>query len=124
MYDKVMEAVEYARAGKGPSIVECKTFRAYGHGDHDDDRAAKYRPQDLVETGRRRDPIAICRAALLEKGDIEADYGFNAEGKSAMETDKDDFPPDVVAFLDRGIESAMASPLPAAEEGAMWVFKE
>ncbi|HCM73243.1 MAG TPA: pyruvate dehydrogenase, partial [Armatimonadetes bacterium] len=38
VYDKVMMAVEHARAGNGPSIVECKTFRAYGHGDHDDDR--------------------------------------------------------------------------------------
>lgn len=46
VYDKVMEAVEWSRAGKGPSIVECKTFRAYGHGDHDDDRAMKYRPAD------------------------------------------------------------------------------
>jgi len=124
VYDKVTEAVEWARAGKGPSIVECKTFRAYGHGDHDDDRAAKYRPTDLVETGRKRDPIAICRAILTEFGDIPADYGFFAEGKGSGETTNEDFPPEVVAFLDRGIKFAIDSPLPEAEEAAKWVFKE
>ncbi len=124
VYDKVMMAVEHGRAGKGPSIVECKTFRAYGHGDHDDDRAAKYRPSELVETGRQRDPIAICRRALVELGDIDETYGYLAEGKGAAQTTNEDFPPDVVAYLDRGIEFAMASPVPAAEEAAMWVFKE
>ena len=124
VYDKVMEAVEHSRSGKGPSIVECKTFRAYGHGDHDDDRAAKYRPTGDVETGRARDPIAICRRALIEHGDIAEDYGYEAEGKGAAQTTNEDFPPEVVAYLDRGIEFAMNSPLPPAEEGAMWVFKE
>ena len=124
VYDKVMEAVEHSRSGKGPSIVECKTFRAYGHGDHDDDRAAKYRPTADVETGRARDPIAICRRALIEHGDIAEDYGYEAEGKGAAQTTNEDFPPEVVAYLDRGIEFAMNSPLPPAEEGAMWVFKE
>ena len=124
VYDKVMQAVEYARSGQGPSIVECKTFRAYGHGDHDDDRAARYRPQDLVEMGRKRDPIAVCREALIGLGDISADFGFYAEGKGSSETTNEDFPPEVVAFLDRGIKYAIESPLPDAEEGAKWVFKE
>ena len=124
VYDKVMEAVEWSRSGKGPSIVECKTFRAYGHGDHDDDRAAKYRSAGDVEAGRTRDPIAICRRALVEQGDIGEDYGYEAEGKGSAQTTNEDFPPEVVAYLDRGIEFAMNSPLPPAEEGAMWVFKE
>jgi TPP-dependent pyruvate/acetoin dehydrogenase alpha subunit len=126
VYDKVMEAVEYARAGLGPSIVECKTFRAYGHGDHDDDRAAKYRPPEEIERGRARDPIAICRQRLLELGHItaaEAD-AYHADGKGATEATNDDFPPDVVAYLNEGIEFALTSPLPSAEEAAKWVFKE
>lgn len=124
VYDKVMQAVEYARSGQGPSIVECKTFRAYGHGDHDDDRAAKYRPQDLIEKGRSRDPIAIARQTLLKKGYIDENFGFHAENKGAGEATNEDFPPEVVDFLNRGIEFALASPLPDPEEGAMWVFKE
>lgn len=126
VYDKVMEAVAYARSGKGPAIVECKTFRAYGHGDHDDDRAQKYRPAEEVEKGRQRDPIAVCRKRLIELGHLTGDAttSFMAEGKGASEATNEDFPPEVVAYLNKGIEAAMASPLPAAEEGAMWVFKE
>lgn len=126
VYDKVMEAVAHARSGKGPAIVECKTFRAYGHGDHDDDRAMKYRPADEVEKGRSRDPIAVCRKKLIDLGYLTgaAATSYMAEGKGASEATNEDFPPDVVAYLNKGIEAAMASPLPDAEEGAMWVFKE
>jgi TPP-dependent pyruvate/acetoin dehydrogenase alpha subunit len=126
VYDKVMQAVDYARAGNGPSIIECKTFRAYGHGDHDDDRAAKYRNKDKVEQGRHRDPIAICRRRLIELGYLSEELKtmFIAEGKNAMETTNEDFPPEVVDFMNEGIEFARNSPLPAAEEGGMWVFKD
>jgi len=126
VYDKVMQAVAHARSGKGPSIVECKTFRAYGHGDHDDDRAMRYRPADQIEIGRQRDPIAICREKLIQLGDLagaEAEQ-YIAERKSASDATNEDFPPEVVAFLNRGIEFALNSPVPEAEEGAMWVFKE
>jgi 2-oxoisovalerate dehydrogenase E1 component alpha subunit len=125
VYDKVMMAIEHARTMQGPSIVECKTFRAYGHGDHDDDRAAKYRPSDEVNDGRARDPIAICRKRLLELGDLTKEEAsqYLAEGKSASEVMTEDFPPEVVEYLDEGIRFALSSPDPAAEEGAMWVFK-
>src|SRR5436853_6856526 len=101
-----MTAVEHARSGKGPSIVECKTFRAYGHGDHDDDRAARYRPPDEVERGRARDPIAVCRRRLVELGYLSAEQAklYEAEGKNAMETVKEDFHPVVVDYLNAGIE--------------------
>jgi len=72
VYDKVMMAVEHARMGHGPSIVECKTFRAYGHGDHDDDRANKYRPVEDVAEVRSRDPIAVCIRALVDLGYLGA----------------------------------------------------
>jgi len=126
VYDKVMMAIEYARSGKGPSIVECKTFRAYGHGDHDDDRANRYRPQEEIAAGRARDPISICRNTLLALGHLgpEDTETFHAEGKNATEAKNDDFPPEVVAYLSKGIEFALRSPLPDAEEAAMWVFKE
>jgi TPP-dependent pyruvate/acetoin dehydrogenase alpha subunit len=126
VYDKVMMAVEHARAGNGPSIVECKTFRAYGHGDHDDDRAAKYRSPEEVESGRARDPIAMCRKELLGRGILmpEDAKKYLAEGKHAKDTTDEDFPPEVVAYIKRGIEFAVKSSLPPAEEGAMWVFKE
>lgn len=126
VYDKVMQLVDYARAGNGPSILECKTFRAYGHGDHDDDRAAKYRPKDNVEHGRMRDPIAVCRKRLVELGYLSDDEAklYMAEGRNAMETTNEDFPPEVVEYMSEGIDFALKSEVPSAEEGGMWVFKE
>jgi TPP-dependent pyruvate/acetoin dehydrogenase alpha subunit len=105
--------------------VECKTFRAYGHGDHDDDRAAKYRPQDEVEEGRSRDPIAVAKRLLLAKGYISESEAtlYQAENKSAGQTTDEDFPPEVVSYVKRGVDYALKSPLPAAEEGAQWVFR-
>lgn len=126
VYDKMSWCIDYARAGNGPSIIECKTFRAYGHGDHDDDRANRYRPADEVLSGRSRDPIATCKRALVEWGDMTADEAnqFLAEGKNAMDAKNEDFPPEVVEYLNEGIEFALKSPLPEPEEGGRWVFRE
>ncbi len=126
VYDKVMEAVEWARAGKGPSIVECKTFRAYGHGDHDDDRAAKYRDADQVKEGRSRDPIHIFKQYMVENGMLteEDAQKYPAEFKTAMQFTDHDFPPDVVDYMTEGVEFALKSELPPEDEAAMWVFRE
>jgi TPP-dependent pyruvate/acetoin dehydrogenase alpha subunit len=126
VYDKVMQAVAHARAGNGPSIVECKTFRAYGHGDHDDNRAEKYRSPEEVERGRARDPIAVCRRRLIELGHLSGEQAdlYQAEGKSASDATNDDFPPEVVEYLEKAIEYALASATPNETEGAMWVFAE
>jgi TPP-dependent pyruvate/acetoin dehydrogenase alpha subunit len=126
VYDKVMISVERARAGLGPSIIECKTYRAYGHGDHDNDRADKYRSPDEIKEGRRRDPIAVCKERLVELGHMTADDAklYMAEHKGAGEAREDDFPPEVVAYMTKGVDFALKSPLPEAEEAAMWVFRE
>ncbi len=126
VYDKVMMAVDHARSGLGPSIVECKTFRAYGHGDHDDDRANKYRPNQEVMEGRSRDPIAICRRKLAALGDLDgaSETAYWAEGKSASEATNDDFPPEVVEYLERGIQFALNSAVPDGNEGEQWVFAD
>lgn len=126
VYDKVMAAVAHARAGNGPAIVECKTYRAYGHGDHDDDRATKYRDADEVERGRSRDPILIAKQRLVERGFLkQADADkYRPEGRNASEVTDEDFPPEVVEYLKAGIEVALNSPLPDPVEGGMWVFRE
>ena len=124
VYDKMMWATEWARKGKGPVIIECKTFRAYGHGDHDDDRAAKYRAETDVEKGRSRDPIAVYKRHLIEMGllsQADADK-YSPEGKDAPSTTDEDFPPEVVTALKDAVEFAVASPLPDASEATQWVF--
>jgi TPP-dependent pyruvate/acetoin dehydrogenase alpha subunit len=126
VYDKVMMAVEHARSGKGPSIVECKTFRAYGHGDHDDDRADRYRPEEEVAEGRKRDPLHVLKERMISMGILTQDEADKhpAENKGAGEVTDADFPPKVVEYLTKGVQFAIKAPLPDETEGAMWVFKE
>ncbi len=126
VYDKMCELVDYARSGRGPSILECKTYRAYGHGDHDDNRADKYRDPEDVSHGRSRDPLSVCREYLLNEGVLTEEEGrmYMADNKGASEASDEDFPPEVVNYLKRGVDFAMKSSLPEAEEGGMWVFRE
>jgi hypothetical protein len=79
-----------------------------------------------VRKGRERDPIAICKAVLVKKGFLSQDEAdkYSPEGRHATEVTNEDFPPDVVEYLTEGINSALAAPMPPAEEGGMWVFKE
>jgi TPP-dependent pyruvate/acetoin dehydrogenase alpha subunit len=133
VFDKVSMAVEHARSGRGPSIVEAVSFRSYGHGDHDDDRAVKYRQmhygqvfEEEMAKAKERDPILVLKNRLVAMGEItpEQAAAFPAEGKGAGEVTDQDFPPRVVSYMTEGVEYALSSPLPEAEEGGMWVFKE
>jgi pyruvate dehydrogenase E1 component alpha subunit len=59
-------ARERAARGEGPTLVECVTYRVEGHSTSDDPRA--YRPVELVEPWRRKDPILRLRAHLVGRG--------------------------------------------------------
>jgi acetoin:2,6-dichlorophenolindophenol oxidoreductase subunit alpha len=58
-------AYEKARAGKGPSLIECMTYRYSGHSRAD---PAKYRPPGELDQWLKRDPIKIYRERLLQFG--------------------------------------------------------
>src|SRR6187397_1889161 len=58
-----------ARAGDGPSLIECMTYRHSGHSRAD---PAKYRPEGELEKWLERDPLKIYRERLLHEGFIEA----------------------------------------------------
>jgi 2-oxoisovalerate dehydrogenase E1 component alpha subunit len=55
-YKLTKEAVDRARAGEGPSLIELRTYRFYSHTSDDDDRT--YRSREEVEQARKKDPIA------------------------------------------------------------------
>lgn len=63
-YRVTKEAVERARNGEGPTLIEAKTYRFDPHTTNDDDR--KYRSPDEVEQWRQRDPIVLFEEYLLE----------------------------------------------------------
>jgi TPP-dependent pyruvate/acetoin dehydrogenase alpha subunit len=65
VYAATKEAVERARAGGGPSMIECKTMRMMGHAIHD---GAEYVPRELLEEWEKRNPIVLYERKLLEQG--------------------------------------------------------
>ena len=65
VYEAAGEAIKRARAGKGPSLVECKTYRWRGHFEGD---PTPYRPKSEVEAWMKKDPIPRFEAALKEMG--------------------------------------------------------
>jgi TPP-dependent pyruvate/acetoin dehydrogenase alpha subunit len=89
------EAIARARAGEGPTLLECKTYRHYGHSKSD---PAPYRPADELEAWLERDPLTIARARLLEEGLAEEEI---ASSEQAVRT-----------RLEGEIEAALAAPYP------------
>ncbi len=65
VYRTARAAIEKARAGEGPSLIECLTYRHSGHSRAD---PAKYRPPGELEKWLERDPLKIYRARLEEHG--------------------------------------------------------
>jgi pyruvate dehydrogenase E1 component alpha subunit len=68
VYRLAREVIAAARAGKGPSLIEAKTYRHSGHSRAD---PAKYRPPGELEDWLKRDPVSIYRARLLAAGVAE-----------------------------------------------------
>ncbi len=70
--DEVAAAAAKARAGEGPSIIECLTYRHYGHSRTD---PAKYRPEGELEQWLMRDPVTVLRGHLVGAGVAEDQVG-------------------------------------------------
>jgi pyruvate dehydrogenase E1 component alpha subunit len=98
MYEASRAAVERARNGEGPTLLEAKTFRFMGHYFGD---PGAYIPKDEYAAALARDPMPICRAAVLKSGAItEAELEalakeINAEIDDALQFAQDSAPPDV-----------------------------
>jgi pyruvate dehydrogenase E1 component alpha subunit len=65
VYEASERAAAYARAGNGPYLLECKTFRMTGHSAHD---PAHYVPQPLWDEWKKRDPIARLEEKMIANG--------------------------------------------------------
>jgi TPP-dependent pyruvate/acetoin dehydrogenase alpha subunit len=67
VYREARRAIEKARAGEGPTLLECMTLRMEGHAVHDD---AFYVPKEMFEEWAKRDPIERFRSWLRENADL------------------------------------------------------
>ena len=64
----MQEAVDHARSGGGPTLVEAKTYRFSGHSRADQ---ALYRPEGELEKWQKRDPILVTEQSLIAKGVLD-----------------------------------------------------
>jgi 2-oxoisovalerate dehydrogenase E1 component len=102
----VSKAAERARSGQGPSLIECKTYRYYGHS-HSDPRA--YRTREEEKEWRERDPIKVLKSSL------EAIRWLDEPEFEKMEET-------VSAKMETAMAFATASPEPDASELETDVF--
>ena len=95
VYRSAMAAYEKARAGGGPSLIECLTYRYSGHSRAD---PAKYRPEGELEKWKERDPVKLYRERLKQ-------FGIAESAITAIETE-------VLHIVDAATEVCKAAPMP------------
>jgi acetoin:2,6-dichlorophenolindophenol oxidoreductase subunit alpha len=98
VFETAQVAIDRARRGEGPSLIEALTYRHTGHSRAD---PATYRPQDEVDAWLARDPIPMYAARLLEAGVPQGEL--------------DQIEQDTLAAVEAAIDAAKAMPEPALE---------
>jgi TPP-dependent pyruvate/acetoin dehydrogenase alpha subunit len=106
VYSTAKEAVERARSGGGPILIEAKTFRRRGHAQHD---PAEYVPPAQRAYWEKRDPIALYERFLGEEKLLDA------KGKKEIDDE-------LAALLEREREFAENSPMPPPELASEGVY--
>ncbi|MGH2699086.1 MAG: thiamine pyrophosphate-dependent dehydrogenase E1 component subunit alpha [Actinomycetota bacterium] len=108
-YRLAKDAVDRARAGGGPSLIELRTYRFYSHTSDDDDRT--YRSREEVEEWRKKDPILRFEQYLTDAEVLDAD---------GIESMREEAKSDVAD----GVQQANESEFPEPASGALHVFQE
>jgi len=101
VFEKAGVAIERARAGKGPTLLECKTYRFMGHyiGDN-----LAYRTKEETEMWKqKRDPLDLFEAHVREAGLVDADALRTVDGE-------------VARLLEESVSYAEASPFPTPDQ--------
>jgi len=98
VYRAARDAYAKARAGEGPSLIECMTYRHSGHSRAD---PAKYRPEGELEKWKERDPVKIYRERLQQ-------FGVAEDVIAKIESD-------ARRLVDEATEACKAAPMPPLE---------
>jgi pyruvate dehydrogenase E1 component alpha subunit len=102
------EAVERARQGEGPILIEAKTMRMLGHAQHD---PAEYVPREMFDYWKARDPLELWRTHLTNNALWEADAPAAIDARIERE-------------LAEELAAAESSPMPRPETAAQGVYCE
>ena len=100
VYEKAGEAIDRARRGQGPTLIECLTYRWFGH--HEGDPGTSYRSKEEVEAWRKRDPIKKLREDALA--------GNWCESRDLEQIEKE-----IKQVMEEAAQFALASPQPREE---------
>jgi TPP-dependent pyruvate/acetoin dehydrogenase alpha subunit len=106
VYQTAKEAVDRARAGEGPILIEAKSMRMRGHAQHD---PAEYVPTEMFEHWKQRDPIEQYEKFLMSKKLLDAKSKKELENK-------------IAALLEKERDFAEASPMPPPELAEQGVY--
>ena len=108
VYEAAAEAVARARAGKGPTLLECKTYRQHGHFEGD---PATYKPKEEQAAWMEKDPLPRFAKFLEENGVLTAAEIAEIDAQVAKEVE------DSITFAD-------AQPVPSLESAVVDVYSD
>jgi TPP-dependent pyruvate/acetoin dehydrogenase alpha subunit len=111
VYQRTKEAVERARAGGGPTLLDCVTYRFFGHFSGDPGRGAAYRPKEELEQWLNRCPIKRFREALVKEKILTEETEKAIEAK-------------VTGLIEEAVRFGQESPLPSPREALQDLFCE
>jgi pyruvate dehydrogenase E1 component alpha subunit len=106
VHEVAQAAIQRARNDGGPTLIECKTYRYVGH--HEGDPGTDYRTREEVQQWKKKDPVKIARARLIESGMTESELQAADQ--------------EVERLIDDAVEFAEKSPEPLAESVNDHVF--
>ena len=109
VYEAAETAVNRARAGEGPTLIECKTYRWRGHTERPEQTDP--RPQDEVEEWQQKDPINRLATSLI------AQQLLSEEAWQKMDAE-------ILAAVEDSVKFSLDSPFPAPETAVEDVFAE
>ncbi len=108
-YEKIQEAVEYIKSGKGPALIEAEVVRLESHSSSDDQR--KYRDKKELEEDLKKCPIEKFAKVLMAKGLLD-------------EKEYNDLKLKIVNEINSAADKALMSPDPKPEDAQKYVFDE
>ncbi|MFH1490923.1 MAG: thiamine pyrophosphate-dependent dehydrogenase E1 component subunit alpha [Pseudomonadota bacterium] len=103
VYEAMTKAVRRARAGEGPTLIECKTYRWRGHHEGDPNQGSRYRTKKEIEGWKKKCPIKRMAEKLI------SDKVFTKKKLTEVENE-------ILKELEEAVAFANESPFPALEE--------
>jgi len=109
VYTKTKEAVERARAGEGPALLDCITYRFFGHFTGDPGRGITYRSKEEMDEWLNRCPIKQFKERLIQEKIMTEETGKAIEAN-------------VKASIAEAVQFANESPFPSPDEAMQDLF--